>query len=65
MGRVPLQIETSGLRACEFIFVVLGRCLLLLRMRSGHLEILGFPMVMLTSAGIFLRSLKLFGESRT
>ena len=38
--------------------------LLLLRIRSAHLNILGFAMV-LTNTGIFLHGLKLCGESRT
>ena len=41
---------------------VLDICLLLLlRKRSAHLEIQGFPM----NTGIFLRGLKLYGESKT
>ena len=40
--------------------------LLLLHIRSVHLEIVGFSMGELpTNTGIFLHSLKLCGESRT
>ena len=44
-----------------------GRCLLLLlRIRSAHLEIFRFSIpAVLINTGIFLRSLKLGGESRT
>ena len=43
-----------------------GRCLLLLlRIRSAHLEVLGFPIGMLTNTGVFLRGLKLCRESRS
>ena len=41
------------------------RLLLILRIRSAHLEILGFLWVVQTNTGIFLRALKLCGESRT
>ena len=42
------------------------RCLLLLlHIRSSHMEILGFLLVVPTNTGIFLRRLKLCGERRT
>ena len=48
------------------ITVNLRPCLLLLlRIRSAHLEILEILWVMLINTGIFLRCSKLCGESRT
>ena len=72
MGKIQLKIKSHPpltkqkltLTSPRLLIILRTGCLLLLlRTRSVLLEILGF--LVRTNTGIFLRSLKLCGESRT